>query len=87
VARLGDDPPRVDTPLGEELLQTRILFFKLHQILEFVTLWYLCGSLLPLIVRLFRYSCFLDGVLEARSPTCLRGGLGNSDSLIGGFSA
>ena len=58
-------------PLGEELLQTRILFFKLHQVLEFVALWYLCGSLLPMIVRLFGYSCFLDSILEARSPTCL----------------
>jgi hypothetical protein len=36
--------------VGEELLQTGILFFKLYQILELVALWRLPGSLLPLII-------------------------------------
>src|SRR4029077_16573953 len=58
-------------PVCEELLQTSILFFKLHQILELVTLGCLPGGLLPLIVGLFRYSCFLDSILSALSPTCL----------------
>jgi hypothetical protein len=58
-------------PVSEELLQTRILFFSFHQILELVALWCLPGSPLPPIVRLFSYSCLLDSVLDACSPTCL----------------
>ncbi|OWK20550.1 hypothetical protein AJ88_28145 [Mesorhizobium amorphae CCBAU 01583] len=48
-----------------------ILFFKLHQILELIALCCLPGSLLPLIVGLFRYSSFLDRVLMlSPRPIC-----------------
>ncbi|EHK52336.1 hypothetical protein MAXJ12_35981 [Mesorhizobium alhagi CCNWXJ12-2] len=50
----------VSEPVGEELLQTGIFFFKLHQILELIALFCVPGSFLPLIVGLFRDSGFLD---------------------------